>query len=663
MAQQSFDPDQFTKMGQLTPTYHRDVYPAIDPKGKADGKVVLITGASRGLGKNLARVWAEAGASGIIVTARDAANLKETEADVKNANSKTEVLALTLDVRNPAAYDSAFQQIKQKFGKLDVVIANAGVVSQGDSAFPKIGDDADPEKWWTDFETNTRGTFLTAHHFIKTFGGNGGTFIVITSGAATVTIPGLSAYSISKLDGVRIAEYLDVENPELRAFSLDPGIIKGVATMDAFKPFAYDTPELIAAFTIWLSGSETAGKLKGSFLSVTWDVEELEKYASEIVEKGLLKTKFLGAHAATIPEHQYAAILPRHMHAQMQIQQAFPPLPNELFLQVLDTIANNFGHDGGYNQRIAIPPSDLVTKTLRALTLTSRTIYLLASEYLYSRCLYLDNCRSYSRFRRTFGLHLGNHPDALEYGQAGRNEALFAQAQISRHITSLFLSPHKSEKCGRNTPMIRLAQIIDLCNVVAPTLKKLALDMQPVYAPTSEVRLLSPHVKENNIFLGMTQLEELVCSFDTMDYFPYPPLNLKRLAITMQGLTDIMKTFVFSIPSLEQLIFLRPEEFEASEINEWFDKVRGRHHLDIVLVDVNANHRTPEGTRDWTPEDRVRVWEVDVPKSYYGDADDLELCDGWIWNHAVAGTLWTQAKRRMECWSEIQGRIGGEPAP
>ncbi|KAF2252858.1 hypothetical protein BU26DRAFT_515290 [Trematosphaeria pertusa] len=339
---------------------------------------------------------------------------------------------------------------------------------------------------------------------------------------------------------------------------------------------------------------------------------------------------------------------------QTRIQRAFSPLPLELFLQVLDQLVGT--RDG--RQQIAYAPSDPATNALRALALTSRSIYPLASRYLYAHCLYLQNCINYARFRRTLGLSLGYHPEALPYGEAGRNEQLFCEADISRHITSLFVSPQKTEQCG-NAPMVRLPQIIDLFTSIGPTLKRLAIDLQPVYTPGSEIRLVKPHIASNNIFLGMPKLEELVCSFDVSDYFPYPPPNLKRLAMTFQDIDDSHLTFCFSISSLEMLFFLRPEGLDAKDINELFSRYKGRH-LDIGLVAVNANHRTPKYSRTWTEDDRVTIWEVDVPTSYYGDEDEMILCDGWIWSHGVQGTLWGQAKRRMTCWREIERRLASD---
>lgn len=330
------------------------------------------------------------------------------------------------------------------------------------------------------------------------------------------------------------------------------------------------------------------------------------------------------------------------------MQRVFASLPVELFLNVLDQLVGT--RDG--RQPVAYAPSDLITKTLRALTLVSRNAYLLSSRYLYTGCLYLDDCTKYARFRRTLSLELGNHPEALEYGQAGRNDDLFYEADIQRHITSLFISPHKTEMCG--SPMIRLPQVIDLCTTIGSSLKRLAMDLQPVYAPGSEILRVKPQCGANNIFMHMPHLEELVCSYDVPDYFPYPPPNLKRLAITFQDMSETHLDFCFSISSLDVLFFLRPPELSAANIDALFERYKGRH-LNVVLVDVNAHHLTPRDTRDWKPDDKVSIWEVDVPTSYYGDEDDLLLCDGWMWSHGVQGTLWAQQKRRMKDWGEIQG--------
>jgi len=345
-----------------------------------------------------------------------------------------------------------------------------------------------------------------------------------------------------------------------------------------------------------------------------------------------------------------------HSASWMRGQSAFGMLPPELFLLVLDQLVGI--RDG--QQPVAYEPSNAITKTLRTLTRVSRSTYLVASRYLYSSCLYLDSCKSYACFRRTLGLNLGYHPQALEYGESGRNDKLFAQAKIPRYITSVFISPAEVQgQKGRNiTPLVRLPQIIDLCSTIGTTLKRLALDLCPIYAPPSEAVRISPHVSENNIFVHMLGLEELIISYDVLDYFRYPPPNLKRLAVTSQSLRDVEIDFCLSISSLRTLVFMRPLDLGAQNIETVFISYKGKS-LDVVLVDVNSNHRTPPKTRNWNDDDTVRIWEADVPVSFYGDDDDVLLCDNWIWNHGVRGTLWTQEKRRMASWGEIERRLAG----
>ena len=134
MVEQSFDPGMYTKMLNLTSTYHRDVHLAISPSNplnSASGKIVLITGASRGLGRGLAPSWAEAGAAGIVVTSRKEEALKEvTEAIEEKSGGKTEVLAVACEITSDESVNALFEKIKERFGRLDVVVANAGVMSK-----------------------------------------------------------------------------------------------------------------------------------------------------------------------------------------------------------------------------------------------------------------------------------------------------------------------------------------------------------------------------------------------------------------------------------------------------------------------------------------------------------------------------------------------------
>lgn len=87
------------------------------------------------------------------------------------------------------------------------------------------------------------------------------------------------------------------EYPDLRVFSLHPGIVAADdrgAVMDAFTPFAKDTQALTGGVSLWLD-TPTAEFLKGGFLSVNWDVGEMEAHAEEIREGKLNWLGFLNA--------------------------------------------------------------------------------------------------------------------------------------------------------------------------------------------------------------------------------------------------------------------------------------------------------------------------------------------------------------------------------
>lgn len=111
----------------------RSVYPAIDPQPlyaaqTYRGKVVLVTGASRGIGQEISLQYARAGAA-LAITARSEDALSETKRAILNAVPGAEVLVLVADVRDAQSVDRAVQMLLARFGKLDIVVANAGAIS------------------------------------------------------------------------------------------------------------------------------------------------------------------------------------------------------------------------------------------------------------------------------------------------------------------------------------------------------------------------------------------------------------------------------------------------------------------------------------------------------------------------------------------------------
>lgn len=181
------------------------------------GKTVAITGASRGIGADAARVFAAAGAN-IALLARSADSLA---ALVEEIGGKT--LAFACDVSQPAAVTAALQKTHEEFGSLDVLINNAGVIDP----IARI-EDADPADWGMLMDINIKGVFNGIHAALPLMKADGGgTIINIGSGAAHSALEGWSAYCTSKAGVSMLTRALHLEEGDngIRVFSLSPGTV------------------------------------------------------------------------------------------------------------------------------------------------------------------------------------------------------------------------------------------------------------------------------------------------------------------------------------------------------------------------------------------------------------------------------------------------------
>ncbi|KAF2865669.1 hypothetical protein BDV95DRAFT_612537 [Massariosphaeria phaeospora] len=290
------DPHFYTRMHQFTPSMRRAVYPAIEasnPQNSVQGLSVLVTGATRGIGKAIALAWAQAGASRIAITGRDASLLAAVSAQITAIAPSTTVFAAVADAGDEAATRKLWADVQAAIGRVDVLVCNAGVFSEGQADFPVLGV-MEPGRWWADFEVNVRGPYLHIYSFLQQFRtpNDGiqqptGTVIVVTSGAGALTMPGMSAYSISKLADLRLSQFLHAEHPTLRTFALHPGMAPTDMAPPRFAALNLDPPELAAGLTLYMA-QPRADFLRGRYVSVNWDVEEMERHSGEIVEKGLL---------------------------------------------------------------------------------------------------------------------------------------------------------------------------------------------------------------------------------------------------------------------------------------------------------------------------------------------------------------------------------------
>jgi 2-keto-3-deoxy-L-fuconate dehydrogenase len=179
--------------------------------------VALITGAASGIGAATATCLAGAGIGGFALVDRDGAGLAPVAASL----GKADVLCRAQDVADEAAWTETTAAIRERFGRLDYAVANAGVSDAGVIAdFPF-------ERWRKVMAVNLDGVFLTlksAMPLIKA-GGRGGAIVVVSSISGVKAEPGVGAYGASKAAVVQLAKVAAKEGApdRIRVNAILPG--------------------------------------------------------------------------------------------------------------------------------------------------------------------------------------------------------------------------------------------------------------------------------------------------------------------------------------------------------------------------------------------------------------------------------------------------------
>lgn len=181
-----------------------------------DGKVVAITGASRGIGAATAREFAALGAK-VVLLARSRDAIAGLAGEIGE-----QALAVPCDVARYWEVEAAFNAASQTFGGLDVVINNAGVIEP----VARI-EDTDPDAWGQVIDINLKGTFNGIRAALPHMAGRGGTILNISSGAATNPLEGWSHYCASKAAALMLTRSVHKEMADkgIRALGLSPGTV------------------------------------------------------------------------------------------------------------------------------------------------------------------------------------------------------------------------------------------------------------------------------------------------------------------------------------------------------------------------------------------------------------------------------------------------------
>ena len=180
-----------------------------------NGKVIIVTGASRGIGAAASAALAKAGAT-VVMTARDG---KLTENVARSIGGSASARAC--DVSDYAAVEALVAETKSRFGRLDALINNAGVIDPIASIA-----DSDPKAWARNIDINLNGAYYAIRAVLPgMIAAGGGTIVNVSSGAAIRPLQGWSAYCSGKagLHMLTRAIALETAAKGIRVFGFQPG--------------------------------------------------------------------------------------------------------------------------------------------------------------------------------------------------------------------------------------------------------------------------------------------------------------------------------------------------------------------------------------------------------------------------------------------------------
>ncbi len=221
------------------------------------GKVILITGASRGIGAAAARAFVAAGGR-VALVARNGEAVGALAGELGDA-----ALAIPCDVARYWEVEAAVGACVQTFGRIDVLVNNAGVIEPISHLHR-----ADPEAWGHVIDVNLKGVFNGMRAALPVMRGQGGgSILTISSGAASHAVEAWSHYCASKAAVKILTECTDLENRPagIRAIGLSPGTVatqmqreikdSGINPVSRLDWEDHIPPEWVAQALVWMCGA------------------------------------------------------------------------------------------------------------------------------------------------------------------------------------------------------------------------------------------------------------------------------------------------------------------------------------------------------------------------------------------------------------------------
>ena len=243
---------------------------------KLEGKVAIVTGASKGIGGSIARHLAAAGAAVVVNYASSRAEAERVVAQITADGGRA--VAVQANVARQTDVARLFAETKAAFGRLDILVNNAGIYE-----FAPL-EELTEAHFHRQFDLNVLGVLLASRETLTHFDAAGGSIVNISSGASTLTPPNSAVYSASKaaVDAITRSLAKELGPRNIRVNAVNPGMVEtegvhaaGLAESDFRKQLEAQTPlgrigqtGDVAPAVVFLASGD-AGWITGETLLIT----------------------------------------------------------------------------------------------------------------------------------------------------------------------------------------------------------------------------------------------------------------------------------------------------------------------------------------------------------------------------------------------------------
>ena len=247
---------------------------------KLDGKIVIVTGGGRGIGRAIAEAYFGQGARVILTAAREKGEIESVTNDYGDR-----ALALLADVARPEDCERVVSEATERFGRVDVLVNNAGrgmrYVSEAFLSEPARFWEADPEAWRMVIETNVNGPFLMARAAVpRMMERGGGSIVNVGVNYETMKRRGFSPYGPSKaaLESESIIWAQDLEGTGIRVNVLLPGGATETGMIRAGFPAEARAcllrPEIVGPPAVYLASDASRHLTGHRLVAAEWSPED-----------------------------------------------------------------------------------------------------------------------------------------------------------------------------------------------------------------------------------------------------------------------------------------------------------------------------------------------------------------------------------------------------